>query len=264
MEDFELHPPRHAFDPRDLARAGDVWRLMQEAAAEGSSRRGWPPERYSEEGCAFVVRGMRVVHHRPLRRGEAVRARTWVSTFRRGTFTDRQIRLYGDTPLASATQAWVHVRTRPDVRVARASDALADAFPIEALEPDVELPAWEPAEGAAWELRVEAWYTWMDPMGHANHPAYVDWCDEALSRAVADRCADPYALVPLAEEVTYRSAVVAPERLRVDARLVGITASGAAVCRFDVVGADDRICATATTIRDRADAPGALARLLAT
>lgn len=263
MEDFALHPPRHAFDPRDVARAGDVWRLLQEAAAEGSERRGWSPDRYAAEGSAFVVRAMRVVHHRPFRRGEPLRARTWVSTFRRGVFTDRQIRLYGPDPVASATQAWVHVRTRPDVRVARAPEALESAFPVESLEPDVELPPWRPVEGPSWEMPLQVWYTWMDPMGHANHPAYVDWCDEALSRVLGQRGADPYALAPIAEEVQYRAAVVAPEAIRIRGRLVGVTAAGAAVCAFDVIGDDDRVCATATTIRDLADAPGALPALLA-
>lgn len=263
MEDFELHPPRHAYGPLDIARAGDVWRVLQEAAAEGSSRRGWPPERYTEEGHGFLVRGVRVVHHRPLIRGEPVRARTWVSTFRRGTFTDRQVQLYGETPIASATQAWVHVRTRPDVRVVRAPECLEASFPIEDLAPDVVLPEWQPSEGTSWEMALQTWFSWMDPMGHVNHPTYLDWCDEALARAVAERGGDPHALQPLAEELQFRSAVVAPERVLVRGRLVGGTADKAAVCYVEVLGADERVCATATLVRDLAHAPGSLRGLLA-
>ena len=66
----DLHLARSAFTPRDVARAGDVWRVFQEAAVAGSSAVGWPPGRYRETGTAFVVRQMTVVHHRETRFGE--------------------------------------------------------------------------------------------------------------------------------------------------------------------------------------------------
>lgn len=263
IEAFELTLSRHAFSPRDAARAGDVWRLLQDAAVIGSTRRGWSPQRYREAGCAFIVRTMTVVHHREARFGEPLAVRTWVSTFRRSTFTDRQIRVAAAEPVVSASQAWVHVTTEPEVRAARASDALREAFVVTEDEPDVTLPAWTDAEGPAWDFGLQAWHTWMDPLGHANHPAYVDWCDEALSRRIAASGGDPVRLRPIAEEVRFRSGVVAPEQVTVRSRLVGRTPEGHAVCHHDVLGGDARICATATTIRELVDDHGALATLLA-
>src|SRR6476661_6115958 len=95
LEEFPLHLQRNAFGPRDTARAGDLWRLCQDAAVLGSSRRGWPPERYRTESCAFVVRSMVLVHHRETAFGDALVARTWVSSFKRGTMSDRQVRVIG-------------------------------------------------------------------------------------------------------------------------------------------------------------------------
>src|SRR5688500_14285673 len=127
LETFDLHLPRNAFSPRDAARAGDIWRLLQDAAVLGSSRRGWTPERYREEGAAFVVRRMSVVHHREVAFGEPLTVLTWVSSFRRGMLSDRQIRVAsrGD-PAVSASQDWVHV-AMPDMKPKRASDALIAA-----------------------------------------------------------------------------------------------------------------------------------------
>src|SRR5690606_5119242 len=81
--EFPVRIPRHAFSPREAARAGDIWRVMQEVAVEGSTRCGWSPERYREAGIGFVVRTMTCVHDREAVFGEPVSARTWVSEFRR-------------------------------------------------------------------------------------------------------------------------------------------------------------------------------------
>lgn len=254
IEEFPVLLPRNAFGPRETARAGDLWRAFQDAAIVGSTRRGWPPERYREHGCAFVVRGMVVVHHDEARFGEPLLARTWVSSFRRGTLTDRQVRIVaGDRPIASATQRWVHI-VLPDLKPVRAAPDLERSFVVVEGEADAALPAFEPlAEGPERALSFEAWHTWMDPLGHANHPAYVDWADEALSRWIAEAGADPQSLRPLAEEVTWRSGVMAPERVTVRTSLAGRT-DGAAVLRHVFEGGDGRLCAEATTVRGLAGA----------
>ncbi|MEQ1508061.1 MAG: hypothetical protein ABMB14_37880, partial [Myxococcota bacterium] len=176
VEEFGVQLSRDAFGPREVARAGDVWRLCQDAAVIGSSRRGWPPERYREVGAAFVVRSMVVVHHRPTAFGEALTARTWVSSFKRGTMTDRQIRIAGPAGLvAAATQRWVHV-VLPNLEPRRADPALEASFGTvsDPGDGDQALPGWTDAPGDESSWAFEAWFTWMDPLAHANHPAYLD------------------------------------------------------------------------------------------
>lgn len=255
LERFDVRLPRHAFGPREAARAGDLWRLLQEVAILGSIRRGWPPERYREEGCAFVVRAMTVVHHRETMFGEPLQARTWVTNFRRGMFSDRQIRIgTADGPVTGATQRWVHV-AMPDLKPSRAPQALQDAFVLHDLEPDVAMPeVAEALEGPEHPFAFQAWHTWMDPLAHANHPAYVDWADEAACRVLASQGLDPQGLVAVAEQVIFRSGVTAPEPVTVHTRLTGLTSDGDVVLTHRVLGGDARLCAEITTVRRHAEA----------
>jgi acyl-CoA thioesterase FadM len=255
LEEFPLQLPRNAFNPRDRPRAGDVWRMFQDAAVIGSSRRGWTPRRYRDEGCAFIVRGMTVAHHAPTEFGDALVAKTWVSTFKREMMSARQVRITGPQGLvAAATQRWVHV-TSPEIKPSRAAPALLAAIPVVDVpgEADVTLPAWDPVDGEEHGMSFAAWYGWMDPLAHANHPQYVDWADEALARRLAGADLDPFGLVPVAEELTWRSGVVAPEVVTVRTRVVGVTEAGV-VCAHRFLGADERPCAEGTTVRahDRA------------
>lgn len=256
-----MHLPRHAFSARDAARAGDVWRAFQEVAVEASTAAGWPPSRYRDENVAFIVRSMVVVHAREALYGERLAGRTWVSRMRRDMFSTREVRIHGARgPLASARQEWVHVAAvNATLEPARGSQSLLDAFRPET-GPDGDVPPELPAiatplaDHAAHVFELDAFHTWMDPLDHANHPAYVDWADEALSRALARAGVPPIALVPVAESATFRSGVVAAERVRVETRVTGLTTAGDLVCDHRIVAAD-RHCASVTTVRRLLDLP---------
>lgn len=242
---------RHAFGPREVARAGHLWRLCQDAAIEGSTRLGWHPRRYQEIGGAFIVRGMTVVHHREVAFGVPVSGRTWVSTFQRGMMTHRQIRVLAEgEPLLSATQRWVYV-AMPEMKPGRAPAELMASFSpgMPEGEVDVVLPeVTDPAEGEEHVFSFELWHGWMDPLAHANHPAYVDWADEALHRLLAGSGIDPQSLVAVAETVTYRSGAVAPEKVTLRTRRVG-TIGPTTVFRHRVEGGDGRELAEVITHR---------------
>ncbi len=251
--ELPLRLPRHAFSPRDAARAGDVWRCFQEAAVEASARAGWPPMRYRETGTAFVVRQMTVVHHREATYGEDTRARTWVGRFRRDTISTREVRLLGDDGVvAAATQEWVHVNAQ--LKPTRAGPELVSCFPSYDGDPSPELPEYEDLPGATHTFRLGCWYTWMDPLGHVNHPVYVDWCDECISRAMVQAGLDPIALQPVAERLTFRAGIRAPEEAVVEARRVGRTAAGDLVLAHRVLDAGGTPCADGTTVRRLAGA----------
>ena len=261
MFETELILPRSAFSPRERARAGDVWRAFQDLAVGDSIAAGWPPERYRDEGVSFVVRSMRAVHHRETRYGERLVGRSWPSRFRRGMLFRRECRLAGPdgAPLASATQGWVHVGA--DLSPARASEALVAAFRPDEREPPIELPPHEPLSGGVEHtFELECWHTWMDPLGHVNHPAYVDWADEATSRAMIARGLDPVDLRPVAESARYRSGVRATERVTISTRVTGRTEGGAAVLRHDV-SVGEREAARVVTVRRLAGERGDRSRL---
>ena len=247
---IRLTPARNAFSPRRRARAADVWRLFQELAVEGSTQAGWSPERYHATDSGFLVRRMSVVHDREITYGEALDGRTWVSALRRDMFCTRQVRLEsGGGSVARGTQQWVHVG--PGLAPSRASAELRDAFPILELEPSVELPAYAPIEPPGAPIarfEFDAWHTWMDPLDHVNHPAYVDFVDEATSRVMARAGLDPVLLRPVAEEATYRAGVRAGDRVLVESEVIGATRSGAVALAHRIL-VDGRRCAELTTWR---------------
>ncbi|MFK8000874.1 MAG: thioesterase family protein [Polyangiales bacterium] len=226
----EAYLPRHAFDPNDNARAADLWRAFQELAVGASTINGWPPARYREHGCAFVMRSMSVVHHRTASYGEEYAGETWVRRMRRDTLSTREVRLSVDVegeklPLASGTQEWVHVDA--SMKPARGTPELVAAFPP-VDSPTIELPAWTPAgaEEQEFSFEFDVWNTWMDPLGHVNHPQYLDFAEEGLMRELQGRGIDASELVPEAESVTFLRGLVAGDRARVRTLLVGKSSRG--------------------------------------
>lgn len=129
-----LRVPRHACSPRGVARAGDTWRLVQEAAVIDSEARGWPPDRFKALGTGFVVREMVALHHREPRYSEALPTKTWIAESRRGILMRRETRV---ADVASCSAEWVHVG--PGGTVARASPELEGAFPVSP-SPATEFP----------------------------------------------------------------------------------------------------------------------------
>ncbi|MFZ5477657.1 MAG: thioesterase family protein [Myxococcota bacterium] len=251
---MNLRIPRHACSPRDHARAGDLWRLVQEVAVIHSTECGWPPERYRELGTGFVVREITGVHLREARYGEQFEATTWVGETRREMLMRRETRLAG---VLRATAEWVHVGSSGGP--ARAPKELASAFPVVSDDgPGARLPEFDPVEEIALpELRVVPWWTEMDPMGHVNHPRYVDWAEEWVSAWLGGRGVDPVGLVAVAEKVRYRSAAVAGDDVRVRGALVGFVGD-AAVFRARASRGEDTVC-DATLVRRHLSGPSAWA-----
>lgn len=244
---FPVTLQRHAFGPRLVARAGDVWRAMQDVVVDQSSSVGWTPERYVEANTMFVVRTMTVRHHREVRIGEPLNGRTWPSRARREMLFTRQVRLFSREELvAGATQEWAYL-TR-DLQPTRAGKEIFDAFKIFEGYPEIELPSF--VANPDQPLHVfdfTVWHGWMDPHGHANHAAYVDYCDEGVARVVAAEGGDPQRLVPIAESVHFRAAIGAGELITVETTLAGHV-QGGRVFKHRVLSGE-KVCATATTVR---------------
>jgi acyl-CoA thioesterase FadM len=253
--EFPLTLPRNAFTAREVPRAGDLWRLCQDAATLASIRSGWPPSRFRTEGVAFIVYKMTMLHGAPTEYGAVLDTTTWVSRLRRRTLSTREVRVRARGELvAAATQEWVHVDFET-MKPRQGAPETAAAFPEIDVEPSVRLPDYDAAPGADEELRFVMWQTWADPLAHANHPAYVDWCDEAASRHMASAGLDPVLLEPIAERVTYRSAVLPGEEVIVRTKRVGVLGSEAVVLRHDL-RTERGEAAEALTIRGARDGMG--------
>ena len=238
---------RNAFSPRLVARAADVWRAMQDIVVDESTAVGWPPEKYAQTGTMFVVRSMAVQHSRELKINEPLIGRTWVSRARREILFTRQVRLFGGTGLvATATQEWAYLAR--DLSPIKPGPELYEAFAIHDGFTSVELPdAPEKLTGPLHVFEFTTWHTWMDPFGHVNHPDYVEFCDEALCQVLASKGLPTQNIVPVAEEVSFKAAIPAGAKVRVETQLKGQL--GSTVITAHKVLVDGKICALATLQR---------------
>jgi len=259
VEEFPYALTRAAFSPRDAARAGDVWRAFQDVAVQAASRNGWSPMRMSEVRSAFVVRTMTVVHHRETAFGEPLLGRSWVRKWRRDMLSTREVRLTAQgLGVASGTQEWAHIGENGALARAPA-EMIADLGEYD--EGGIELPTYTKREGATRTFAFRTWHTWMDPLGHVNHPMYVDFCDEATSVAIARLGVDPVGLAPVAEQVTFRVPVFAGDEVTVTSRLAGGREDGTLALHHVIGTTRDPRCAEAITLRRMADGSDALARV---
>ena len=248
IDDVSLQVPRHALSPHHLVRAGEVWRLLQIAAVESSARRGWPSERYQAEGTGFIVSRLTVQHHRQLTSADQPVAKTWVRDFRRGIISRREIRLLvGEEEVAATTQQWVHIDSVKMTPSRASAEMIASFAPHDTGGPAIKLPAMTKCDGPTWTFSFCCWHSWMDVLGHANHPAYIDWCDEAIMQQLVTLGADPQDLIPLSEEVRFRRGVQAGEAVVVTSRLVGTAGSDAVI--EHTITTDGATAASATTVR---------------
>ena len=250
--EFPLMLPRNAFTAREVPRAGDMWRLCQDVATLASIRAGWPPSRFREEKVVFIVYRMTMVHDWPTPYGAVLDTKTWVSKLRRRTLSTREVRVQsGGRRVAAATQEWVHVDF-DTMKPKQGTREAAAAFPEVDIEPSIDLPEFEEAPGASDDLRFTMWQTWADPLEHANHPAYVDWCDEATSRRIHRAGIDPVLLRPIAERVSFKSAVLPGEEVVVQTKRVGVIGAEAVVLHHHLE-TERGPAAEATTVRGLAE-----------
>ncbi len=244
---FEVLLPRNGFGPRLAGRAGDVWRAMQDVVADHSDSVGWTPERFVAAGTMFVVRTMTVEHVREVHINEPLTGRTWPSRARRQMLFTRQVRLFsGHELVATASQEWAYLSR--EVQATRAGKELFDAYTIDEGYPEVSVPRAEVAPDApVRRFSFTVWHGWMDSNGHANHTAYVDYCDEGVARIVAAEGGDAQALVPVKETVHFRAAVGAGDEVTVETTEAA-PQDDARVFSHRILVAG-KVCATATLVR---------------
>lgn len=250
--EFPLTLPRNAFTSREVPRAGDMWRLCQDVATLASIRAGWPPSRFRTERVAFIVYKMTLLHQAETPFATALDTKTWVSRFRRRTLCTREVRVSAvGQPVAAATQEWVHVDFDTQ-KPKQGSQETAAAFPETEIEPSVTMPSFEALPGGEHAIGFEMWQTWSDPLSHANHPAYIDWCDEATSRRMLAAGLDPVQLQPLAEQVAFRSSVLPGESVTIRTRRVGVIGTNAVVLKHHLE-TERGAAADATSVRSLAE-----------
>jgi acyl-CoA thioesterase FadM len=224
-------------------------------ATRASISSGWPPSRFGIEGVAFIVYKMTVRHEAETPYGAVLDTQTWVSRLRRRTLCTREVRVRtGGRLVAAATQEWVHV-DGDTLKPRQGSPEAAAAFPETDVEPSVIMPKFDELPGAEDQFVFDMWQTWSDPLAHANHPAYIDWCDEATSRRMHASGIDPVDLRSIAEQVAFRSSVLPGERVTVRTKRVGVIGTDTVVLKHHLE-TDRGPAADATSVRTLANRSG--------
>ena len=104
---------------------------MQDIAIQHSAAKGWPVERYLENGAVWVVRSHFVTYIRPAFAGETITLQTWVAEMKQVSSSRRYlIRRTDDRQvLVRAETVWAYV-DRQSGRPQRIPNELRAAFAV--------------------------------------------------------------------------------------------------------------------------------------
>lgn len=166
--------------PDGAARPSMFLRYAQDCAWRHSEALGFGREWYDERGLAWLVRAIRLEQLTPAPTGDTLVVSTAISGFRRiMARRHTTIAAIDGRPVAVVDTDWVMTDRRG------MPTRIPDDFPRLFPEPPppfepfrVTLPP-TPADAAAMTTTVR--HSDLDPMGHANNGAYVDWLDEAVA-----------------------------------------------------------------------------------
>jgi acyl-CoA thioesterase FadM len=169
--------------PDGVVRSAALLRYVQDVAWIHSEGLGFDRGWYAERNLAWVVRAIELAILAPPGLGQTIELTTAVTGFRRVWSRRRtEGRLADGTPALWCHTDWVMtdtVRGMPG----RVPDEFPRAFSVApgSFEPG-RVPL-SPTPGGATVLRTSVRPQDLDPMGHVNNAAYVDYLEEALAAA---------------------------------------------------------------------------------
>ena len=166
--------------PEGTLRAAAYLRYAQDAAWINSERLGYDRAWYARRRIGWLVRGIRLVILEPSRTGDELSVTTRVVGYRR-VWARRRTDVHGTDGrlVAWAYTDWVMTDARGlPTRVPPEFPARFSAPPGTFIPTKVTL---QPAPGSAAVLRSVVRPHELDPMGHANNAAYLEWVDEAVA-----------------------------------------------------------------------------------
>ena len=123
--------PEHAID--ELGHVSNLKYIawMQDIAIQHSAAKGWPVERYLENGAVWVVRSHFVTYIRPAFAGETITLQTWVAEMKQRSSSRRYLvwRTKDQQVLVEAETIWVYV-DRQSGRPQRIPNDLRASFAV--------------------------------------------------------------------------------------------------------------------------------------
>jgi acyl-CoA thioesterase FadM len=168
-----------------LARTSALLRYAQDVAWIHSERLGFDRDWYTSRGLAWVVRAAELAILAPVPLGTTLSLTTRITGFRKvwarrrteAFLSDGTLAMWGHTDWVMTDHRGMPGRVPPEFPAAFAT-------PPASFEPGrVPLPA---TPDNATRRRTEVRPQDVDPMGHVNNAAYVDYLEEAIAAAGAE------------------------------------------------------------------------------
>lgn len=162
---------------------------LEETAVRASTANGFSPAWYSENECTWVIRRMTVRYFEPVRYGDEVTARSWVSTFRRvRSNREYELRRASDGQrLVRGRADWVFLNTRTR-RIQRIPQAFLPAFdPDPTTLETLVMPPDSPLAGSdspTFQVTRPVYTYEIDELGHVNNAHYFRWIEDATWHAL--------------------------------------------------------------------------------
>ncbi len=170
--------------PDGAARSSTLLRYAQDVAWLHSERMGFDREWYRERGLTWVVRAAELAILEPVLLGQTLEISTAVTGFRKvwarrrteGRLPGGSLALWGNTDWVMIDDRGLPTRIPPEFPG-------AFSVPPDTFEPGRVLLPPSPPEAAITHAVVRPQD--LDPMGHVNNAAYLDYLEEALVAAGA-------------------------------------------------------------------------------
>lgn len=165
--------------PDGRLRPSVLLRYAQDVAWLDSDRRGFDRSWYRERGLAWVVRAIEMEIARPIELGQTIRIETRVIGQRKVWARRRaDVRTLDGNALAWLHTDWVLIDDRG--RLVRVPAIFAETFHVPVATFDLGRVTLGPVPGDAINGTVVVRPHELDPMGHVNNAAYLDWLEETL------------------------------------------------------------------------------------
>jgi len=163
---------------------------MQEAAFDASAAAGYDRARYDAMGLHWLVRETDIEYLYPLRYGDSVQVKTWVSDFRRvRSRRAYELRLAESGELvARASTDWVFLDSATGRPASIPQEMMAAFFPEgvpEQAPPRSRFPRAPKPPPGVFRLRRRVEWRDIDPAQHVNNAVYLAYLEDCAIQAAA-------------------------------------------------------------------------------
>ncbi len=198
---------------------------MQEAAFDASAAAGYDRARYDAMGLHWLVRETDIEYLYPLRYGDSVQVKTWVSDFRRvRSRRAYELRLAESGELAArASTDWVFLDSATGRPASIPQEMMAAFFPEgvpEQAPPRSRFPRAPKPPPGVFRLRRRVEWRDIDPAQHVNNAVYLAYLEDCAIQAAATHGwpearmgAEGFAIVARRYRIEYRQPGVLGDEL---------------------------------------------------